>query len=74
MRNSYIVYLVKIESVSKITVFSLKVTVKSFLDFFFEIPPCGKKVIFFTEFVILGKNLTYNEVIGNKFRHEGISK
>ena len=54
--------MVKIVSVSKITITSLKMMVKSGLDFFFEIPPCGKKVIFHTEFVILGKNLPFYEV------------
>ena len=32
------------------------------LRFLFEIPPCGKKVIFVTEFVILCKNHSFSEV------------
>ena len=42
------------EFVPKITIFGLKIMVKSGLDLVFEIPPCGKIVIFITEFVILG--------------------
>ena len=58
---STIVYLVKMESVTEITIFSLKIMVKRGLEFFYEVPPC--KVIFVTEFVILGKNLLFYEGI-----------
>ena len=30
-----------------------------------EIPPCGQKIIFVTEFVILGNNLPFYEVENN---------
>ena len=39
---STIVFMVKMESVSKITIFGRKMIVKSALEFFFEIPPLGK--------------------------------
>ena len=44
--------------------------------FFFEIPPCGQKVIFVTEIVILGKNsLFYGaELVPNGLLHGGISE
>ena len=32
------------------------------LKFFFEIPPCRKKVMFVTEFVILCKNPPFSEI------------
>ena len=41
LTDSYIVFTLKMESVSKITIFGLKMMVKSGIDFFFEIPPCG---------------------------------
>ena len=44
------------ESVPKITIFDLKVMVKSGIDFF-EIFPWGKMVIFVTKFVICIKLL-----------------
>ena len=50
------------ESVSDITIFGLKMMVKSGLECCFEIPPCRKKVILVTEFVIMGKNLPIYEV------------
>ena len=49
--------------------------VKSGLNrkYIFEIPPCGRYVIFVTEFVVLGKKLPmkYGK---NNFLHGGISK
>ena len=43
LTNSYIVFTLKMESVSKKTFFDLKMMVISGLEFFFfEIPPCGK--------------------------------
>ena len=39
MRNSTFVYMVKTESVYKVTICGLKMMVKSGLNFFFEIPP-----------------------------------
>jgi len=49
------VYMVKMESVSEITIFGQKVIVKSGLELFiFEIPPCGKKVIFVNDFLVVG--------------------
>jgi hypothetical protein len=47
------VFTLKMESVSKNTIFGLKMMVKNGLEIYFEIPPCGKMVIFITEFVIL---------------------
>ena len=46
---------------------------------YFEISPCGKMVIFVTEFVILHKNLPFyevrkNEFPGSRFPHGGILK
>ena len=41
---------------------------------FVEIPPCAKKVIFITEFGILGKNLPIYKVRQNNVAHGGISK
>ena len=55
LTDSYIGFNLKMESVSKNTIFGLKMMVKSGLEKkYFEIPPCGKIVIFITEFVILG--------------------
>ena len=67
MRNSYIIYTVKMKSVSKSILFGLKMMVKSGL-YFFQFPPSGKKVIFVTEFLILGKNLLFCEVGEKIFR------
>ena len=53
LTDSYIVFTFKMESVFKNTIFGLKMMVKSGLETF-EIPPCGKIVIFITEYVILG--------------------
>ena len=39
------------ESASIVTIFVLKMMVKSGLENYFEIPPCGKMVIFVTEIV-----------------------
>ena len=58
---SYNVYLVKMESGSEVTIFSLKMMIKRGLDFSI-ILPCGKKVILVIEFVIWGKNLPFCEV------------
>ena len=49
LTDSYIGFTLKMESVSKNTIFGLKMMVKNY----FEIPPCGKMIIFITEFVIL---------------------
>ena len=47
LTDSYVVFTLKMESVSKNTIFGLKMMVKSGLEkFIFEIPPCGKIVIF----------------------------
>ena len=54
MRNSNFVYVLKMEYVPKINIFGLKMMVTKHHNFFFEIPPCGKKVLFITEFAILG--------------------
>ena len=43
-----IVFTLKMESVPKITILSLKTMVKSGLKNHFEIPPCGKMVILVT--------------------------
>ena len=45
-------------------------------DFFFEIRPCGQKVIFVTEIVILSKNFLFywGELVPNGLLHGGISK
>ena len=48
-----VVFTLKMESVSKNTIFGLKMMVKSGLENIFEIPPCGKMAIFITDFVIL---------------------
>ena len=53
MRNSNFVYVLKMEYVPKINIFGLKMMVTIHHNFFFEIPPCGKKVLFITEFAIL---------------------
>ena len=43
MRNPDMVYVLKMEYVSKINIFGLKIMVKSGLEnFFFEIPPCER--------------------------------
>ena len=52
--DSYIVFTFKMESVSKNTIFGLKMMVKWSRKNLFVILPCGKIVIFITEFVILG--------------------
>ena len=71
LTDSYIVFTLKMESVSKNTIFGLKMRVKSGLEKnYFKIPPCGKMVIFIAEFVIWD---TY-EVKKNSLAHEGISK
>ena len=55
MTNSTLVCPVKIEYVTKNNIFGLKMMVKSGLEKnYFEIPTCGKIVIFIIEFVILG--------------------
>ena len=56
LTDAYIDFTLKMESVSKNTIFGLKmmVTEKWSRKIYFEIPPCGKIVIFITEFVILG--------------------
>ena len=54
LAESYIAFTLKMESVTKITIFGLKMMVKRGGKIYFEIPPCGKMVIFITEFVILG--------------------
>jgi len=49
--------------------------VKSGLQkYIFEIPSCGRYLIFVTEFVVLGKNLYIYEVKKNDFLHGGVSK
>jgi hypothetical protein len=53
MRNSQIVYTVKMQSVSKSTIFGPKMDVEKWSRYFFEFPPYQKEVIFVTEFVIL---------------------
>ena len=53
MRNSNFVYVPKMEYVPKINIFGLKMMVTIQHKNFFEIPPCGKKVLFITEFAIL---------------------
>jgi hypothetical protein len=50
------------ESVSKIAFFSKNDGEKWSKNFYFEIPPCGKKVIFVTEFFILAQNHPFYEV------------
>ena len=65
------------ESVSKITIFDLKMMMKSGLKNIFEIPPCAHHVIFITEFVLLIKTPLFYEVnlfIRKWLVHEGISK
>ena len=47
------VYVLKMESVSKNTIWPKNDGEKWSRKFFFEIPPCGKIVILITEFVIL---------------------
>ena len=56
LTDSYIVFTLKYESGSKITIFGLKMTggEKWSRKIYFEIPTCGKIVNFITEFVILG--------------------
>ena len=46
MRNSTIVYMFEMESVPKITILGLQMIVRIGLEICFEIPPCGKKLIF----------------------------
>ena len=56
LTDSYIVFTLKLESGSKITILGLKkVGEKWSRKNYFEIPPCGKMVIFVTEFEILRK-------------------
>ena len=51
------------ESVPEITIFGLKMMVKSGLEKnIFEIPPCAHHVIFITEFVLLTKTPPFYEV------------
>ena len=54
LTDSYIGFILKMKSVSKYTIFGLKMMVKSGLENFLEIPPCRKIVIFITEFVNMG--------------------
>ena len=55
LTDSYTVFTLKMESVTKNTIFGLKMMVKSGLEkFILKSPPCEKIVIFITEFVILG--------------------
>ena len=50
------VYILKMEYVSKINIFGLNMMVKSGLEkIFFKNPPCDHHVIFITEFVLLIK-------------------
>ena len=42
-------------------------------NFFIEIHPCAKGVIFITEFALLSKNLPFYEVKMTPFAHGGIS-
>jgi len=52
---STFVYMVKMESVPDITIFGPKMIVISGLElYFFEIPPCWKKVIFVNDFLVVG--------------------
>ena len=51
------------ESASKITAFGLNDGEKWCRKKYFENPPCKKKVIFVTEFVICGKNLPSYEAL-----------
>ena len=45
LTDSYIIFTLKMESVSKNTIFGLQMMVKSGLEtFLFEIPPCGKGI------------------------------
>ena len=69
---SIIIYPVKMESVSKITIFVLKVVVK-LVQIFLQIPPCGKRGFLYTEIVVLGKNLPLF-MMRNNFPNGGISK
>ena len=62
MRNSNFVYVLKMEYVPKINIFGLKMMVTIHHKFFFEIPPCGKKVLFITEFAISCKSPHFYEV------------
>ena len=56
------------ESVPEIKSFGLKSDgEKRFRTICFEIPPCCKKGVFVTEFVVLGKNLPFYEVGENNF-------
>ena len=55
LTDSYIGFILKMESVTKNTIFGLKNEGEKWpRKIYFEIPPCGKIVIFITEFVILG--------------------
>ena len=55
LTDSYIVFTLKRESESKITIFGLKMMVKSGLKNVFEILPCAHHVIFIGEIVLLIK-------------------
>ena len=57
--------MVKMEPVSEM----IGLKLESGLKLFFKILPCGKKVIFVNEFVVLGKNLPFYEVREKKFQH-----
>ena len=57
--NLTIIYMVKMESVSKITILGITITVK----IFFEIPPCGNMVILITESVTLGTFMKLGKVV-----------
>ena len=58
-------------SVSEIFILALKVVKKCV---FFKFTPCGKKMAFVIEFLVLGKNLHFYEASGNNFPHTRISK
>ena len=76
MRNSYIVYAIKMQSVSKSTIFGNTIDGKKWSRILFEILPCGKEFIFVTQFVILSKSPPFYEVkwIRRKWlSHGGIS-
>ena len=56
------------EYVPKINVFGLKIMVTILYKFFFEIPPCAKKVLLFTEFAILQLFMRQIHLIENGLR------
>ena len=61
MSYSCIVSMAKMKSISKITTFGLKMIRKVVYKKHFEIPPCEKKVVCNTEFVIWVRNLPFYE-------------